>query len=85
MLRVRSCGLLTTNWLCSQDVAALLLQALKNESVEDLKELIDFEVVDEAVHQRFKDVSAYPLFHTPCSLLETYRSRETFLEVLEEA
>ena len=39
-------------------MTALLLKALKNESMEDLKELIDFEVVDEDVHQRFKDVSA---------------------------
>ena len=48
-------------------MTALLLQALKSESVEDLKELIDFEVLDEAVHQRFKDVSAYPFFHRPYS------------------
>ncbi|XP_074636507.1 uncharacterized protein LOC141894679 isoform X3 [Acropora palmata] len=39
----------------SFNVTALLLQALKSESVEDLKELIDFEVLDEAVYQRFKD------------------------------
>ena len=48
-------------------MTALLLQALKSESVEDLKELIDFEVLDEAVYQRFKDVSAYSFFHRPYS------------------
>ena len=66
-------------------MTALLLQALKSESVEDLKELIDFEVVDEDVHQRFKDVSANPFFHTPRSSLEICRNRATFLEVLKVA
>ena len=32
-----------------------------------MKELIDFEVLDEAVYQRFKDVSAYSFFHRPYS------------------
>ena len=61
-------------------MTALLLKALKNESVEDLKELIDFEVVDEDVHQRFKDVSANPFFDRPCSSLASAETERLSLK-----